>query len=33
MQSLPNGEIISFKVREEGEDHSVLWGYKFKSPM
>ncbi|KAJ7805578.1 hypothetical protein B0H14DRAFT_3153366 [Mycena olivaceomarginata] len=26
MQSLPNGEVISFKARGEGEDHSVLWG-------
>jgi serine/threonine-protein kinase/endoribonuclease IRE1 len=33
MQSLPNGEVISFKARGEGENHSVLWGCKFKSPM
>ncbi|KAF7343464.1 hypothetical protein MVEN_01779200 [Mycena venus] len=36
IQSLPNGEIISFKARGEGsgiEDHSVLWGYKFKNPI
>ncbi|KAJ7704263.1 hypothetical protein B0H14DRAFT_3526688 [Mycena olivaceomarginata] len=33
IQSLPNGEIISFKARGEGEDHSVLWGCKFKSPI
>ncbi|KAJ7798767.1 hypothetical protein B0H14DRAFT_2617658 [Mycena olivaceomarginata] len=33
MQSLPNGEIISFKARGESEDHSVLWGCKFKSPI
>jgi serine/threonine-protein kinase/endoribonuclease IRE1 len=33
MQSLPNGEIILFKARGESEDHSVLWGCKFKSPM
>ncbi|KAJ7809386.1 hypothetical protein B0H14DRAFT_2608098 [Mycena olivaceomarginata] len=33
MQSLPNGKIISFKARGEGEDHSVLWGCKFKSPI
>ncbi|KAJ7805583.1 hypothetical protein B0H14DRAFT_3771156 [Mycena olivaceomarginata] len=29
IQSLPNGEIISFKAREESsgtEDHSILWG-------
>ncbi|KAJ7798724.1 hypothetical protein B0H14DRAFT_3543971 [Mycena olivaceomarginata] len=32
IQSLPNGEVISFKARGEGEDHSVLWGCKFKSP-
>ncbi|KAF7343463.1 hypothetical protein MVEN_01779100 [Mycena venus] len=36
IQSLPNGEIISFKARGEGsdiEDPSVLWGYKFKNPI
>ncbi|KAF8208276.1 hypothetical protein K438DRAFT_1574766 [Mycena galopus ATCC 62051] len=36
IQSLPNGEIISFKARGEGSgpgDHSVLWGYKFNSPI
>ncbi|KAJ7798749.1 hypothetical protein B0H14DRAFT_3544043 [Mycena olivaceomarginata] len=35
MQSLPNSEIISFKARGEGEgeDHLVLWGCKFKSPI
>ncbi|KAJ7765534.1 hypothetical protein B0H14DRAFT_2633398 [Mycena olivaceomarginata] len=33
IQSLPNSEIISFKARGEGEDHWILWGYKFKSPI
>ncbi|KAJ7809381.1 hypothetical protein B0H14DRAFT_3759804 [Mycena olivaceomarginata] len=36
IQSLPNGEIISFKAREESsgtEDHSILWGLKFNNPI
>ncbi|KAF8208277.1 hypothetical protein K438DRAFT_320752 [Mycena galopus ATCC 62051] len=36
IQSLPNGEIISFKARGEGSgpgDHTVLWGYKFTNPI
>jgi serine/threonine-protein kinase/endoribonuclease IRE1 len=36
IQSLPNGEIISFKARGESsgtEDHSILWGSKFNNPM
>ncbi|KAJ7678423.1 hypothetical protein B0H14DRAFT_3683310 [Mycena olivaceomarginata] len=34
IQSLPNGEIISFKARGESsgtEDHSILWGLKFNN--
>ncbi|KAJ7216618.1 hypothetical protein GGX14DRAFT_442194 [Mycena pura] len=31
IQSLPNGEIISFKALEKSD--SVLWGYKFNSPI
>ncbi|KAJ7481584.1 hypothetical protein FB451DRAFT_131660 [Mycena latifolia] len=37
VQSLPNGEIISFKVRGEAQQNSasdsVLWAYKFSSPI
>ncbi|KAJ7248563.1 hypothetical protein B0H12DRAFT_715678 [Mycena haematopus] len=36
VQSLPNGEIISFKARGEDsapEDRRVLWGYKFNNPV
>ncbi|KAJ7704317.1 hypothetical protein B0H17DRAFT_8100 [Mycena rosella] len=37
IQSLPNGEIISFKARGEAKQHSgsdsVLWVYKFSNPI
>ncbi|KAK7042383.1 hypothetical protein R3P38DRAFT_2890191 [Favolaschia claudopus] len=36
IQSLPNGEIISFKARGEGadpEDRSLLWGLQFSNPI
>ncbi|KAJ7704318.1 hypothetical protein B0H17DRAFT_1193566 [Mycena rosella] len=37
IQSLPNGEIISFKARGEAKRHSgsdsVLWVYKFSNPI
>ncbi|KAJ7130188.1 hypothetical protein C8R44DRAFT_775023, partial [Mycena epipterygia] len=37
IQSLPDGEIISFKARGEAQHHSVsdsvLWAYKFNTPM
>ncbi|KAJ7326429.1 hypothetical protein DFH08DRAFT_816747 [Mycena albidolilacea] len=39
IQSLPNGEIISFKARgessatEDHSDHSILWGLKFNNPI
>jgi serine/threonine-protein kinase/endoribonuclease IRE1 len=37
IQSLPNGEIISFKARGEAKQNSasesVVWGHKFANPM
>ncbi|KAJ7326446.1 ribonuclease 2-5A-domain-containing protein [Mycena albidolilacea] len=33
IQSIPNGEIISFKASSGTEDHSILWGLKFNNPI